>query len=321
MTALNSFLILDRLPASADAKVAILAGLAAAHPYIEPRYFYDPLGCALYEAITRLSEYYPTQTEIGLLTSNASAIASAVGPGAQMIDLGSGDSIKAGLLLPSLTPSGYVAVDIARSAIEAALPRLLKTAPQVQFCGVVTDFANTLDVGDVLSPAQRLFFYPGSSIGNFDPAAAQAFVARIRAHCRAGKDWLLIGVDSVKASERLTLAYDDPLGVTAAFNLNVLRHVNAIAHTDFDVRDWRHIGIYNEQASRIEMELEARVDVLVRVGEREIQYPKGARIHTENSYKYTRARFEALLSAAGFEVAHYFTDSKGDFHAFLARAR
>jgi dimethylhistidine N-methyltransferase len=321
MTALNSFLILDRLPASADAKAAILSGLAAARPYIEPRYFYDPLGCALYEAITRLPEYYPTQTEIGLLNTNASAIASAVGPGAQMIDLGSGDSIKAGLLLPALRPSGYVAVDIARSAIEAALPRLLKTAPQVQYCGVVTDFANVLEVGDVLSPAQRLFFYPGSSIGNFDPAAAQAFVERIRDHCRAGKDWLLIGVDSVKDSERLTLAYDDPLGVTAAFNLNVLRHVNAIAHTNFDVRDWQHIGVFNEGASRIEMEVEARRDVIVKVGERTIPYAKGSRIHTENSYKYTRERFTELLSAAGFDVAHYFTDTRGDFHEFLALAR
>jgi dimethylhistidine N-methyltransferase len=321
MTALNSFLILDRLPASADAKAAILAGLRATRPYIEPRYFYDPLGCALYEAITHLPEYYPTQTEIGLLTTNADAIARAVGPGAQMIDLGSGDSIKAGLLLPHLQPSGYVAVDIARSAIEAALPRLLKTAPQVQFCGVVTDFAHTLEVGDILAPAQRLFFYPGSSIGNFDPDAAQAFVSRVRAHCRAGKDWLLIGVDSVKATARLNLAYDDPLGVTAAFNLNVLRHVNAIANTDFDVRDWQHIGAYNEHAARIEMELQARHDVSVQVGERKVEFSKGARIHTENSYKYTRERFEALLYAGGFEVAHYFTDGKHDFHEFLARAR
>ena len=320
MTLNPTFPIFDRLPASGDIRAAIHADLFATSASISPRYFYDAMGCVLYEAITHLPEYYPTQTEIAILRDATSTIASELGIGRQLIDLGSGDSVKAAKLLLPLKCASYLAVDIARSAIASALPKLAKIAPHVTLSGVVTDFASKLDLEGTLSEAPRLFFYPGSSIGNFDPAAALGFLQRIRAHCRTHKDALLIGVDSVKDCARLNLAYDDPLGVTAAFNLNVLRHLNAVADTNFDVAQWKHLGFFNSAASRIEMHLEARAALTVRVGSGQRQFSAGERIHTENSYKYTRKSFAAQLRDAGFGVGHYFTDAATDFHVFLAHA-
>jgi dimethylhistidine N-methyltransferase len=321
MTLNSTFPIFDRLPPAIDIRAAVQADLLLPQASIAPRYFYDAMGCVLYEAITHLPEYYPTQTEIAILREATPALAQALGIGRQLIDLGSGDSVKAAKLLLPLQCSAYVAVDIARSAIESALPKLAKIAPQVSLSGVVTDFAGTLDLSGALNETPRLFFYPGSSIGNFDPLAAEQFLQRVRAQCRSGKDALLIGVDSVKETARLKLAYDDPLGVTAAFNLNVLRHLNAIADTDFDVAQWQHIGFFNEHASRIEMHLQARQSLDVRVGTQVRHFASGERIHTENSYKYTRESFEQLLDRAGFATVNYFTDTRTDFHVFFAQAR
>jgi uncharacterized SAM-dependent methyltransferase len=297
MTLNPTFPIFDRLPPAVDIRSALQADLMATQARIAPRYFYDAMGCVLYEAITHLPEYYPTQTEIAILRDATPALAQALGGGRQLIDLGSGDSVKASKLLLPLQCSAYA------------------------LCGVVTDFAGTLNLNDALTEAPRLFFYPGSSIGNFDPPAAQQFLERVRAQCRTGKDALLIGVDSVKESARLNLAYDDPLGVTAAFNLNVLRHLNAIADTNFDVAQWQHIGFFNEHASRIEMHLQARHALQVHVGANIRRFESGERIHTENSYKYTRENFEQLLMRAGFATSHYFTDARTDFHVFFAEAR
>ncbi len=321
MTLNPSFPILDRLPPALDIRAAIQADLLLPNATISPRYFYDAIGCVLYEAITQLPEYYPTQTEIAILHEATPTLASALGRGRQLVDLGSGDSVKAAKLLLPLQCSAYVAVDIARSAIASALPKLAKIAPNISLSGVVTDFANELNLQGALGEEPRLFFYPGSSIGNFDPHAAGQFLARVRAQSRAGKDALLIGVDSVKEVARLNLAYDDPLGVTAAFNRNVLRHLNHIADTNFDVAQWQHVGFFNENENRIEMHLEAREALQVTVGSRTRLFDVGERIHTENSYKYSRAAFDALLAGAGYNVIHYFTDARTDFHVFLAEAK
>jgi dimethylhistidine N-methyltransferase len=286
---------------------------------IPPRFFYDAMGCALYEAITRLPEYYPTRTERAIFSEHQSALSRAWPRNAQYIDLGSGDSEKAGQLLPLVSARSYLAVDIARTAIEAALPRLAKTVPHVRLAGVVTDFADTFDFDVALEDSPRVFVYPGSSIGNFTPDDAVSFLKRIRARCPAGSDRLLIGVDSVKSHDRLRAAYDDALGVTAAFNLNVLRHVNSLVGSDFDVRDWRHLGLFNATASRIEMHLEAIREVTVSIAGHARRFAAGERIHTENSYKYTRDGFARVLAEAGFCVDQYFTDSTVNFHVFLAR--
>ncbi len=319
MNAFHGYPIFDCLPPTADVRPSIEAGLLAAQASIAPRYFYDPLGCILYEAITKLDEYYPTRTERAILESSVDALKAVLPEGGQYIDLGSGDSEKASRLLPRLEPAAYLAVDIARSAIEAALPKLAKVAPHVRLAGVVTDFADSFDFASALEDCARIFVYPGSSIGNFAPNDAREFLMRLRAHCPNKADRLVIGVDSVKATARLDAAYDDALGVTAAFNLNVLRHLNALIDTDFDVRQWQHRGFFNVDASRIEMHLQARVKTTVRIGGQARVFDVDERIHTENSYKYTRSAFAALLQSAGFVECAYFTDAGADFHVFVAR--
>ena len=180
------------------------------------------------------------------------------------------------------------------------------------------DFSSTIELPTVVRREKRLFFYPGSSIGNFPPAEAAALLGRIRDACQADGS-LLIGVEMVKDKDVLNAAYDDALGVTASFNLNLLLHLNTLIGTDFDVRDWRHIGCFNESASRIEMHLEARRDVTVRWPGGVRRFAEGERIHTESSYKYTRQSFLQLLERAGFAATQTWTDERGWFLVCHAR--
>jgi dimethylhistidine N-methyltransferase len=312
--------IINRLVLDADAERREVVEALLAHPArIAPKYFYDELGCALYGAICRLEEYYPTRTEVELFQSRRSEIAAAIGPGRQFVDLGSGDCCKAKGWLAFLAPSRYVAVDIAVHEIAAALERLEPDFPELELAGVATDFSRTLDLDGVLTGSPTLFFYPGSSIGNFTPAEARSFLARIRRYCadRPGSA-LLIGVDGKKEKAMLDAAYDDALGVTAAFNLNVLRHLNARFGFDFDVVGYLHRGFYNEAEGRIEMHLESLREQAVRLDGRERRFRGGERIHTENSYKYAPAEFEALLAAAGFASVRRWDAQGVAYSVFLA---
>ena len=294
--------IVDRLALDAEEeRRELVAGLRRAPAAIPPKYFYDELGCALYGAICRLPEYYPTRTEIALFNDHRREIAEAIGPGRQFVDLGAGDCCKARGWLPFLAPSRYVAVDIAVHEISAALERLAPDFPELELVGVATDFSRALDLDGVLAEGPVLFFYPGSSIGNFTPREATAFLAGIRRHCaaRPGSS-LLIGVDGKKDKAILDAAYDDALGVTAAFNRNALRHLNAKFGLAFDVGGFAHVGFYNEAEGRIEMHLESVREQSVLLDGQERVFRKGERIHTENSYKYAPAEFEQVLSDAGF---------------------
>ncbi len=304
--------IVDRFPADREAeRRALVAALLAQPASVSPKYFYDELGCALYGAICRLPEYYPTRTEVELFETRRPEIAAAIGRVRQFVDLGAGDCCKAKGWLNVLSPSRYVAVDIAAREIAAALERLEPDYPELELLGVATDFSRVLDLDGVLDDSPALFFYPGSSIGNFTPAEATIFLARVHAYCaaRPGSS-LLIGVDGKKAKAMLDAAYDDALGVTAAFNRNVLRHLNAKFGLDFDVGGFSHVGFYNEAEGRIEMHLESVRDQVVRVGGVERAFRRGERIHTENSYKYAPAEFEAVLADAGFASVRRW-DAKG----------
>ena len=295
-------LLLDRLAFDAEAeRRELVAGLLREPASIAPKYFYDELGCALYGAICRLPEYYPTRTEVGLFQARRLEIAAAVGRGRQFVDLGAGDCCKAKGWLPFLAPTRYVAVDIAVHEIAAALEKLAPDFPGLELVGVATDFTSGLDLDGILSDSPALFFYPGSSIGNFTPAQATRFLARVHRYCsaRPGSS-LLIGVDGKKDKAVLDAAYDDALGVTAAFNRNALRHVNAKFGLGFDVDGFAHVGFYNEAEGRIEMHLESLRDQSVLVDGHERRFRPGERIHTENSYKYEPAQFEAVLADAGF---------------------
>lgn len=300
----------------AVARTELLRGLRAARCAIPPKYFYDALGARLFAAITELAEYYPTRTEAAIFTAQAPAIAAALGSaGCTLIDLGAGNCEKAARLFAALRPAQYVALDISVDYLAQSLDCLQRQYPELPMLGVGIDFTRALDLPAQVPAARRLFFYPGSSIGNFDPDAACAFLAALR---RAGEA-LLIGVDLVKDSAVLNAAYDDTLGVTAAFNLNVLNHVNAVVGADFDVRDWRHVAFYDASAQRIEMHLEARRALTVRLPDGPLAFAAGSRIHTENSYKYTPAQFADLLARAGYTVAGRWTDPGSGFAVFAAR--
>jgi dimethylhistidine N-methyltransferase len=308
--------IIDRsTPENGGERARAIEALLETPARIEPKYFYDELGCALYGAICRLPEYYPTRTEVALFREHRSAIAEALGHARQFVDLGAGDCCKAQSWLPFVSPARYIAVDIAGPEIERALARMAPDFPEVEMLGVVADFAAGLPIDDLLDARGVTFFYPGSSIGNFTPREALVFLGRIHALCarRAGSG-LLIGVDAKKAKPVLDRAYDDALGVTAAFNRNALLHLNAKYGFDFDLEGFAHRGFYNEREGRVEMHLESLRAQTVHLGERSRVFAAGERIQTENSYKYRAEDFSRLLREAGFaSVRHWSSPDEGYF--------
>jgi len=297
---------------------SLVAGLRATPPRIPPKYFYDDLGCALYDAICALPEYYPTRTERAIFNAYRAEIAQAIGAGGQFVDLGAGDCSKGESWLPIVAAKRYVAVDIAAGVIERALARLAPVFPDVEMLGVITDFTLGLDLRPDLVELPTTFFYPGSSIGNFTPDDALHFLQAIQRHCRVPGSGLLIGVDTIKDKARLNAAYDDSLGVTAAFNRNVLNHVNRVLGSDFAPGAYAHRGFYNAEARRIEMHLEAISTQVVMLEGETRTFAAGERIHTENSYKYVPEDFAALLEQAGFRGMRWWQDPLGDFATFHA---
>ena len=304
---------------AADERAEVVAALLEEPARVAPKFFYDELGCALYGAICRLPEYYPTRTELAIFNEHRGPMAAAMGSGKQLVDLGAGDCCKAEGWLAFVSPKRYVAVDIAGHEIARALERIGPDFPAIEMLGVATDFSRELDVEAALDEGPATFFYPGSSIGNFTPDEAVAFLASVRRHCiaRPGSG-LLIGVDAKKAKPVLDAAYDDALGVTAAFNRNVLLHLNRRFGFDFRLEGFGHLGFYNEAEGRIEMHLEALADQSVNLGARVRPFRKGERIHTENSYKYRAAEFEALLRKAGFADIRRWSDAGEGYFVFYA---
>jgi len=298
----------DPSEVSAEVRAGLLAGRAS----IAPKYLYDALGSKLFEAICELPEYYLTRTEAAIVEHHIHDIARSTGRGSTLIDLGAGNCAKAARLFPVLQPAHYIPIDISADFLREAVTSLRQRYPMIRMTGIGMDFSASLDLPESVRREKRLFYYPGSSIGNFTPEEAAAFLGRIREAC--GRDGsLLIGVDLVKERAILDAAYDDALGVTAAFNLNLLRHLNTLIGADFDVRDWRHVSFYDEELGRIEMHLEARRDVDVRWDGGVRRFAQGERIHTENSYKYTRHGFLQLLERAGFGRVNVWTDARNWF--------
>lgn len=303
----------DALAQGSEAAV-VVAGLMAESPSVSPKYLYGPLGSRLFDAITELPEYYPTRTEKALLEVCRDSVARAAGPAPALIDIGAGNCEKARSLFQSLQPSQYVAVDMSVGFLRHSLSQLQRDFPQLEMLGIGIDFSSGLRLPDAVRRDNRLFFYPGSSIGNFTPQQALAFLAGIRAQCAgAHGGGLLIGVDLIKSETLLQAAYDDALGVTAAFNLNLLNNLNALIGSNFAVGDWRHQALFNNQASRIEMHLEARRDITVRWLGGARDFRQGQRIHTENSYKYALPEFKAMLAQAGFGRVQAWTDANDWF--------
>ena len=326
MSALRFYDLYAANPASIQAELS--DGLLAEQAHTSPKYLYDKLGSRLFDAITELPEYYPTRTEAAIFTAQREVLASALPAHACLVDLGAGSCAKAAGLFGAVKPSQYIAIDISAGYLRGVLAALSEQHPTIAMAGVGMDFSTTLDLpADVLQQATQrpiVGFYPGSSIGNFAPDDALAFLQRVQRLCAQGQagGGVLIGVDLVKAIDVLEPAYDDPLGVTSAFNLNMLRHINTLLGSNFDVRDWQHVAFFNTEPSRIEMHLEAKRDTTVRwlLHSKPYQrvFAKGERIHTENSYKWTVEKFSALLKAAGFASTQTWTDERGYFAVLWA---
>ncbi|HEX5737247.1 MAG TPA: L-histidine N(alpha)-methyltransferase [Hydrogenophaga sp.] len=314
---------------AAAVHVELQAGLQATPAHIAPKFLYDSLGSRLFDAITELPEYYPTRTEAAIFAQQGAAMAQHLPVGAVLIDLGAGSCAKAARLFPVLQPTGYVAVDISVDYLRDALGALQQRHATLPMLGLGMDFSSALQLGPAaldwlhtrdLLGAPRTVFYPGSSIGNFDPAQALTLLRQAHALCREGGpgSGLLIGVDLVKPTAVLEPAYDDALGVTAAFNRNLLLNVNRWLGSDFHPAQWQHVAYFNASESRIEMHLQALHTQTVRWPGGERQFAAGERLHTESSYKWTPAAFEALLNEAGFGSVRMWSDEREWFGVFAA---
>ncbi len=309
-------------PAGSTPAEELAAGLSAPRPSISPKFLYDRLGSALFCALTELPEYYPTRTEAAIFAAHAPQMAQVlhqrVPPGGTLIDLGAGDGAKAASLFGTLGPERYIALDISADFLQSALQDLHRRFAAIEMVGVGLDFATRLALPPGLVQAPATVFYPGSSIGNFAPTDALRLLREAREVSQGGA--LLIGADLVKPLPVLEAAYDDALGLTAAFNLNLLRHANRLLGSDFDLRDWRHVAFFDATESRIEMHLETRRALTVSWPGGERRFAAGERIHTENSYKWTAESFEALLRDAGWHGVRRWVDGQGWFGVFAAGA-
>lgn len=313
----------------AAVRAELAAGLQAQPAHVAPKFFYDALGSRLFDAITELAEYYPTRTEAAIFETQGAAMAQQVPPGAVLMELGAGSCAKAVRLFPVLQPAVYVAVDISVGYLRGAMGPLQQRHTGLPMLGLGMDFSAELALPPAatdwlaaqgVTSAPRCVFYPGSSVGNFNRAEALALLRQAHAVCADGGPGggLLIGVDRVKPKAILESAYDDPLGVTAAFNRNLLLHTNVLLGTDFAPARWRHVAFFNEAESRIEMHLQSDGAQIVRWPGGERTFADGERVHTENSYKWQPEDFDALLGEAGFGASSHWTDEKGWFSVFWA---
>lgn len=314
----------DQRPAdltSADGafRADVLEGFARLPRAIPARWLYDERGSELFEEITRLPEYYPTRTERGILSAQAGAIAAHAGGARTVVEFGSGSSCKTPTLLSAVRPSAYVPIEISGAFLRKSVASLASAFPGMRIHPIEADFAHPISLSRVTAPGPRLGFFAGSTIGNLTPPAA---VDLLRTFVRTlGQDsLLLIGVDRVKDAGVLVPAYDDAQGVTAEFNLNLLRRINRELGGDVPVDAFRHVARWNGPETRIEMHLEARHNVRFEIDGRRFFMAAGETIHTENSHKYGSRDACLLLRAGGWSPLAEWTDERGLFALYLAAA-
>ena len=299
----------------------VIAGLTAEPKRIPPKHFYDAAGSRLFERITQLPEYYPTRTETKILKQRAGEIAALVPGGGALVEFGSGSSAKVRLLLQRIPQLGaYVPVDISAEFLGQEAARLRAEHPGLTVVPVAADFTKPFAVPAQLRELPRAGFFPGSTIGNFDPEDAAAFLRHAAGVLGPGAPFV-VGVDLVKDEAVLNRAYDDAEGVTAAFNLNLLARMNRELGADFDLEAFAHHAFYDADKRRIEMHLVSRKAQEVRVAGRTIAFDEGETIHTENSYKYTLAGFRQLATEAGWRGVEAWTDEDRLFSVHVLRAQ
>ncbi len=297
-----------------DDEAEILSGLREDQKRIAPKYFYDDTGSRLFESICSQPEYYPTRTELGIMESNIAEISRLIGPRASVIEFGSGSSIKTRLLLERLMePAAYVPVDISREPLAKAAADIATEFPGLEVLPVCADFTQPFDLpAPRIMPERNLVFFPGSTIGNFSQQEAIDLLRVMRAEAK-DNGGLLIGVDLEKPKEILEPAYNDSAGVTANFNLNLLKRLNREHDANFDLSTFQHSAIYDEGESRIEMRLVSMEKQQVDVAGERFSLNEGEYIVTEHSHKYSVHRFETMSRAAGFSLKSVWTDSQNLF--------
>jgi L-histidine Nalpha-methyltransferase len=312
----------DLAPGEESFRDAVLNGLARSRKLIPCKFFYDARGSALFEEICRLPEYYPTRTEIAILEENAGDIAAQMGPGCRLIEFGSGASQKVRILLGALDrPAAYVPVDISGEHLHDAAQSLAEDFPSVPVIAVCADYTRPFRLPPLPGAGgKRVGFFPGSTIGNFEPDGAVAFLANYARVLGPGGE-MLIGVDLKKDPEILDAAYNDRAGVTAAFNLNLLERINHELDGDLDIDRFEHVAFYNEAEGRIEIYIRSLADQEGRIAGRLIRFGKGELIHTEYSYKYSVEEFRSLAALAGFRPIDTWTDPAELFSVHYFRLR
>ncbi len=293
----------------------ILNGLLSVPKHLSPKFFYDQKGSELFEKITNQPEYYVTRKEISILQTNCNDIANTITKTPQhnisLLELGSGNSTKVQILLETLRPNTYIPIDISETFLKENTLKLTDAFPWLNIHAISADYCHALPS---LPPnlGKKVAFFPGSSIGNFEPAATLSFLKNI-AKWIEPTGGLLIGVDLIKSQETLNLAYNDLDGVTAAFNLNILCHINRLTQAGFKPHQFKHKAFFNNAASRIEMHLESTIEQSSVINNQTITFKAGESIHTENSYKYSIDSFSHLAKQAGLKPVKVWTDSENWF--------
>jgi dimethylhistidine N-methyltransferase len=293
----------------------VIAGLSAKPKSLPPKYFYDLVGSGLFDRITRLPEYYPTRSELSLLDKHAPEMASLLPPGAALVEFGSGSSRKARILLrAAASVEAYVPIDISGDFLRQDAALLHRDFPHLAIHPLVADFTILSEPPAEIAAMPRAGFFPGSTIGNFEPHEAAAFLRRAGKMLGPGSVFV-VGVDLAKAPDILYRAYNDAEGVTAKFNLNLLARINRELGANFNIAAFEHHAFYNGDRNRIEMHLASTKRQKVRVGEVTIEFRAGETIHTENSYKYSIDSFQALAHGSGWSPLKAWTDGLFSVHA------
>jgi dimethylhistidine N-methyltransferase len=309
---------LDAMPASFPGTVhgaqseELLSGLRAEHKYINPKFFYDERGSRLFSQICELPEYYPTRSEISIFNHHAQSIAASLGKDCAVIEPGAGNCEKIRHLLPAVQPAAYLPLDISREYLLASTADLAPQFPELTILPQVADFNSSLKLPSLIDDHRKILFYPGSTIGNFTPVQAQAFLSRIADTLGPGAG-LLIGFDLHKDSAILNAAYNDSQGITESFNRNILHHANTLLNANFAPERFQHLAFYNDTERRIEMHLVSNEFQVVESDGGTLEFGAGEKIHTEFSYKYSIEDFSLLAAEAGFESRQHWQDENNWF--------
>ncbi len=316
----TTFAFHDLAPGEYSFRDAVLGGLSETPKSLPCKFFYDARGSALFEAICEVPEYYLTRTELGILETHAPMIAERIGPHCRLIELGSGASRKVRLLLNALqAPLAYIPVDISRDFLRDAAASIAADFPELEVVAVCADYTRPFELPSISGPAgKRVGFFPGSTIGNFEPEAVVAFLAHCGRLLGPGAE-MLIGADVKKDKAVLDAAYNDSEGLNAAFNLNLLHRISKELDSDIVIDDFAHIAFYNPDKGRVELYIRSLKDQSAVIAGRRFSFAAGEMIHTENSYKYAIPEFRALAARAGFSALDTWTDADGKFSVHYLR--